>query len=372
MTICALQASGDLRKYFEENPEVVGESAALIKVDNVNRATLGLYLADSKEELLGNLDVIFTEESTEAFREELIALAAGETRYEGEIVNRKLNGELFDCIVVFSVAPGHEDDWSKVFVSITDITERKRMEVQLKQAMRDAEAANRAKSAFLANMSHELRTPMNAIIGYSEMLSEDAEDEGYDEMVPDLERINSAGRHLLGLINDILDLSKIESGRMELYLERFDLEQVLKEAMTTVEPLVAANNNELITDFPDDLGAMRADLTKIRQALFNLLSNAAKFTKDDAVTVAARRERREGGDWITLSVSDRGIGIPADKLDTVFEEFSQADESTTRNYGGTGLGLPISRRFCRMMGGDIIVTSEVGRARPSLSNYRPR
>jgi PAS domain S-box-containing protein len=245
--------------------------------------------------------------------------------------------------------------------TIFDVTEKKVMELQLEDARDAAESANRAKSTFLANMSHELRTPMNAIIGYSEMLAEDAEDEGHDEMVPDLEKINAAGKHLLALINDILDLSKIEAGRMDLFLETFDLRQMLDEAVATVMPLIAKNENELETDFADDLGNVRVDLTKLRQALFNLLSNAAKFTNNGTITLAAKRETRDGDEWITLGVSDTGIGIAEDKLDAVFEEFSQADDSTTRDYGGTGLGLPISRRFCQMMGGDITITSELGK-----------
>jgi PAS domain S-box-containing protein len=358
-----LKASGidDFASYYDQHPEAVSQASSLILVENVNQATLELYGAQNKEELLGNLDKIFTAQSDDAFKQELIALSRGETYYQGEIVNRKLNGQLIDCIVVFTVAPGYEDSWQKAFVSITDITDRKEMELKLKQAMYDAESANRAKSTFLANMSHELRTPMNAIIGYSEMLAEDAEDEGYEELVPDLEKINIAGRHLLSLINSVLDLSKIEAGRMDLYLERFDLRKMLDEMVTTVTPVVTKNNNDFVTDFGDNLGNVRADMTKLRQSLVNLLSNASKFTKDGAITIIARREMFQDGEWIRLTVSDTGIGIPEDKLEHIFEEFSQADESTTRNFGGTGLGLAISRRFCRLMGGDITLTSEVGK-----------
>jgi PAS domain S-box-containing protein len=257
----------------------------------------------------------------------------------------------------------YDEDGTPLYLdgTIFDVTEKKVMELQLEDARDAAESASRAKSTFLANMSHELRTPMNAIIGYSEMLAEDAEDEGHDEMVPDLEKINAAGKHLLALINDILDLSKIEAGRMDLFLETFDLRQMLDEAVATVMPLITKNENKLETEFADDLGNVRVDLTKLRQALFNLLSNAAKFTDGGTITLAAKKGLRDGQEWLELSVADTGIGIAADKLDAVFEEFSQADDSTTRDYGGTGLGLPISRRFCQMMGGDITISSKLGK-----------
>jgi signal transduction histidine kinase len=209
-------------------------------------------------------------------------------------------------------------------------------------------------------MSHELRTPMKAIIGYSEMLQEEAEDSGQQDFIPDLKKINAAGKHLLSLINDILDLSKIEAGRMDLYLERFDLSAMLADVVSTVSPLIEKNANALEVDLADDLGNMRADLTKLRQALFNLLSNAAKFTRNGMITLIARREPEPGGDWIVLSVKDTGIGVAADKINMLFEEFTQADDSTTRNYGGTGLGLAITRRFCQMMGGDITAASHPG------------
>jgi hypothetical protein len=231
---------------------------------------------------------------------------------------------------------------------------------QLKQAMEAAEDASRAKSGFLANMSHELRTPMNAIIGYSEMLAEDAEDAGNEEAVADLKKIHSAGTHLLALINDVLDLSKIEAGRMDLYLEEFEIPAMVGEVVTTIDALVKKNDNTLNVELDPALGAMRADVTKVRQALFNLLSNAAKFTHRGEIGLVVQGEQKDGEDWVRMAVSDSGIGIPPEKIDHVFEEFSQADETTTRDYGGTGLGLPISRRFCQMMGGDITVESSAG------------
>ena len=201
---------------------------------------------------------------------------------------------------------------------------------------------------------------MNAIIGYSEMLTEDAEDDGYVELVPDLEKINAAGKHLLSLINDVLDLSKIEAGHVDLFLETFDVEQTLREVVTTALPLIEQKGNEFFEDYGDDLGEMHSDLTKVRQALLNLISNAAKFTKEGSVTLRARRTSKDGEPWISMAVTDTGIGIPEDKLDLVFEEFAQVDESTTRDFGGTGLGLALTRQICQMMGGEISLESEAG------------
>jgi ammonium transporter len=235
-----------------------------------------------------------------------------------------------------------------------EIAERKRAEEA-------AEEASRAKSAFLANMSHELRTPLNAIIGYSEMLEEEANDSGYSAAVPDLNKIKSAGRHLLDLINNILDLSKIEAGRTDLYLETFDITATLTDITTTIQPLLKKNKNTLRVDCPPAIGAMRADLTKVRQTLFNLLSNAIKFTENGEISLVVTQETdADDDDYILMAVTDTGIGMTPDQVGNIFTEFIQADASTTRKYGGTGLGLTISKRFCQMMGGDITVSSELG------------
>ena len=245
-------------------------------------------------------------------------------------------------------------------LALEDVTERRRAEEEVGKAREAAETANRTKSLFLANMSHELRTPLNAILGYSEMLREDAAERELDDFGGDLDKISAAGKHLLALINDILDLSKIEAGKMELFLESFDVAEMIAEVASTIQPLVRENGNTLHMVLAPDLGEIRADQMKVRQGLFNLLSNAVKFTHDGSITVEAGRETMNRIEWIVFRVTDTGIGLSAEQIVKLFQDFTQADASTTRKFGGTGLGLALTRRFSQMMGGDVTVHSVPG------------
>ncbi|MEC1179132.1 response regulator [Metasolibacillus meyeri] len=228
---------------------------------------------------------------------------------------------------------------------------------QLEQAHDEAIKANMVKSKFLANMSHELRTPLNAIIGYSEMLAEEAEEIGEPLFVDDLNKIRNAGRHLLALINDILDISKIEAGKMEVHFEKVSIQQLIQDVIATIKPLVDQNNNALITSISD--GEMTTDVTKLRQILINLISNGSKFTKDGTVTLTVAEEVRESQAGFSFRIQDTGIGMTPEQVEKLFQPFTQADASTTRKYGGTGLGLAISQSFSEMLGGEISVESKM-------------
>jgi GAF domain-containing protein/CheY-like chemotaxis protein len=273
---------------------------------------------------------------------------------------------IIGVLTVWRQAPGRYPDevvnLLQTFASQSALAiQNARLFRELEAKSRELEVASRHKSEFLANMSHELRTPLNAIIGYSEMLEEEAHDQHADGFVPDLQRINAAGKHLLELINAVLDLSKIEAGKMELYLETFEVAPLVRDVAAVLEPLAQKNANRLEVACGPDVGTMRADLTKLRQALFNLLSNACKFTERGVVSLEVTREPRADGDVLTFAVRDTGIGMTPEQMGRLFEEFAQVDASTTRRFGGTGLGLALSRRLCRMMGGDITVGSEPGR-----------
>ncbi|NEQ34835.1 MAG: hypothetical protein F6K40_00310 [Okeania sp. SIO3I5] len=257
----------------------------------------------------------------------------------------------------------------KTLANVQQLKENKR----LKQEKNEAEAANKAKSVFLANMSHELRTPLNAIIGYSEILLEDADDLGYEDFINDLHNIHTSGKHLLTIINDILDLSKIEAGKMDVHWESINIMALIENVLATIQPLIEQNGNTLEIICEDNEEPIVADPNKMRQVILNLLSNAAKFTENGQIILKVKVVNNDGnlitqnGKYnstskvLVLSVADTGIGISEDKIDSLFQPFTQVDDSTTRKYGGTGLGLAISRHFCKMMGGDIGVVSEVNK-----------
>ena len=277
--------------------------------------------------------------------------------------HQKKNGTIIDVEIT-----SYElvfDNRKAELVLAQDVTDRLQAEAKLYKAKEAAEAANLAKSQFLANMSHELRTPLNAIIGYSEILQEDAFDLGEEDFVIDLEKIHKAGNHLLGLINDILDLSKIEAGQTELDLETFDLSEVIQEVATTVKPLFLRNSNRLNVEYPERIGDFHSDRMKLIQILFNLLSNAAKFTQQGTITFSVERitndENSYDSDWLIFNCADTGIGMTAEQVQKLFQPFTQADASTTRKYGGTGLGLAIAQKYSQMLGGEIMVKSELGK-----------
>ena len=350
--------SNTQQKYFEEL--VRNSPVAIVTLDtshdvlSCNPAFESLF-GFTQDEILGhNLDDLITTPDTrvDAMGYTRQALARNPVKIISQ--RRRKDGRLLD-VEILGVPVLIDGEPQGLMALYHDITE-------LLQAREAAETANSAKSQFLANMSHELRTPLNAIIGYSEMLAEETADDGNEEYVPDLEKIGTAGKHLLALINEILDLSKIEAGKMELFLEDFDVDAMVDEVLTTIRPVSSGNGNELELRRDTSIGLMRADVVKVRQILFNLLSNACKFTENGKVSLEVQGIAADGREpeRISFAVRDTGIGMTEEQLGRLFAAFSQADVSTTRRYGGTGLGLVISRRFARMMGGDVDVSSTPG------------
>lgn len=337
-----------------------------------------LSLGYSRSELLSrslqNINPDFPPDVWADYWEEIKQL--GSIRLESRHCTKE--GTIFpvELTINYFQVNGHE--YNCIFAR--DISERKRFEAELYEAKAAAEAANRARSSFLANMSHELRTPLTAIIGYSELLQEDAIDQGLAnaDFMSDLKTINTSGKQLLAVLSEILDFAKIESGQMELNLNSFDVADLVKEVETRIQPLLPANNNTLRVICPEDIGTMYADWIKVRQILLNLLGNATKFTENGSITLEIYSEETPdfqllsagaiprdsisvpNSSWIVFRVSDTGIGMTKEQLPTIFQAFTQADNSSTRRYGGTGMGLALSRSFCQMMGGEILVESELG------------
>ena len=260
--------------------------------------------------------------------------------------------------VVMIAALDSDGDVEGYYCFVRDVTQRIKEEEALANAVEEAREANKTKSEFLATMSHELRTPLNAIIGYSEMLMEEVEDLQDPSISGDLKKINGAGRHLLELINDILDVSKLEAGKTTYYFEEFDVRKMVQDIYDLMLPSAGKNDNKIELECPEKIGMMYCDYTKVRQGLFNLMSNAVKFTKEGTVTLRVTTQTLGRREALTFSVQDTGCGITPEQLQKLFQPFTQADSSTTRQYGGTGLGLTITKRFCEELGGSVDVVSE--------------
>ncbi|WP_445175798.1 response regulator [Microcoleus sp.] len=376
--IALIQEKLSYRSIFENAVEGIFQTTPSGRYLRANRALAEIYGYESSAQMLAELTDINRQIYVDPNRRAEFMAQLGAVRQVSNFESQVYRRDGSTIWISENACSICDESGSVLYYegTVQDITAGKLAESALHQALEAAESANRAKSTFLANMSHELRTPLNAIIGYSEMLTEEAEELGDEAFVPDLEKIRSAGKHLLSMIDDILDISKIEAGRMDLYLETFDIHALIESAVATARPLVEKNGNTVEVYCRDNLDTMHADMTKVRQVLLNLLSNAAKFTHNGKIAIGVERIKNEQlkminqeessqilistSEFLSFRVADTGIGMTKEQLQRVFQPFTQADASTTRKYGGTGLGLAISQRFCQMMGGSIEASSTLG------------
>jgi len=359
-TLDSLEASvtSDLRIFLDENPAEIENLLKLVKVIDINQAVLNITSANSKDELIENLHKTGTDQNTEVWKEQFCALRKGAASFQSESSHKTLQGDLKHTFVRQTVAPGHEDTWGRVLVTMSDITELKKTQAELQMAKQEAEQAAQAKAEFLANMSHEIRTPLNAVIGMSSLLMDTKLDQ---EQVSFVNTVRSSSDALLAIINDILDFSKIEAGKIELEQQPFFLRELVESSLDLIAPKMAEKHLDLAYIIDNNVPSrLIGDSTRIRQVLANFLSNSVKFTEQGEVVVSVSSLTLEGGQYkIHFQVRDTGIGIPQERIDRLFKSFSQVDASTTRKYGGTGLGLAISKKLTELMGGSIWVESEM-------------
>ncbi len=373
----------DFRAYFEEHPDAVVRCKGLVKIIDVNDASVKLHKAGSKKNLCDNQDKVFSGDILGFFTEEILAFWEGKTSYESEFVAQTLDGDTIYTFMRILFAPGCEDTWSKVYLSVMDITELKKTEKVLMEAKKEAELASKAKGSFLANMSHDLRTPMNGILGMTDILLESELDSFQRDCA---ETVSSSGKALLNLLNDILDFSKIESGKLEIAVEKFSMRNVIEDTFDIFASIISQKGialNSLVSErIPR---SFLGDSTRIQQILVNLLGNDTKFTNKGEILLkvgllidgqagtnnlwndhlslppeAIGNETDPAKCRLIFSIKDSGIGIPENRQKQIFEEFSQADVSTTRKYGGSGLGLAISRKLVELMGGRLLLKSKEG------------